>query len=66
MTILISIFALLAAVVAVVKLLIRPLNKTNKEIKEIITGIDNREGDLTRRVTITVNQEVASVGTGIK
>ena len=64
-TILISIFALLAAVVAVVKLLIRPLNKTNKEIKEIITGIDNREGDLTRRVTITVNQEVASVGTGI-
>lgn len=64
-TILISIVALLAAVVAVVKLVIRPLRKTNKEIKEIITGIDNREGDLTRRVTITVNQEVASVGTGI-
>lgn len=64
-TILISIVALLASVVAVVKLVIRPLRKTNKEIKEIIMGIDNREGDLTRRVTITVNQEVASVGTGI-
>ena len=64
-TILISIVALLAAVIAVVVLVIRPLRKTNNEIKDIITGIDNRQGDLTRRVTITVNQEVASVGTGI-
>ena len=30
-----------------------------------ISGIDNRQGDLTRRVTITNNKEVASVGGGI-
>ena len=35
------------------------------EINEIIDGIDRREGDLTRRVTIMENQEVAAVGSGI-
>lgn len=64
-TIFISIAALAVAVVAVLRWVIHPLAKTNKEIKEIISGIDNRQGDLTRRVTITSNQEVASVGGGI-
>ena len=64
-TILISMIAFAFAAVAVLRLVIRPLAKTNKEIKEIISGIDNRQGDLTRRVTITNNQEIASVGGGI-
>lgn len=64
-TILISVLALAAAVIAVLRWVIHPLVKTKKEIAEIISGIDNRQGDLTRRVTITSNQEVASVGSGI-
>ncbi|MCI6243071.1 MAG: methyl-accepting chemotaxis protein [Lachnospiraceae bacterium] len=64
-TILISIISLVATVLCVMGLVIVPLSRTNKEIKEIINGIDNREGDLTRRVTIMANQEVASVGNGI-
>ena len=64
-TILISVLALAAAVIAVLRWVIHPLVKTKKEIAEIISGIDNRQGDLTRRVTITSNQEVASVGNGI-
>lgn len=64
-TITISILALLVAVIAVLRLVIYPLIKTKKEIGEIITGIDRKEGDLTRRVTIPNNQEVAAVGTGI-
>ena len=64
-TILISIAALAATILCVLGLVIVPLSKTNKEIKEIISGIDNRQGDLTRRVTIMSNQEVASVGNGI-
>lgn len=64
-TILISIAALFSAMVAVLQWVIYPLANTNKEINEIISGIDNRQGDLTRRVTITNNKEVASVGGGI-
>ena len=64
-TILISIAALFSAMVAVLRWVIYPLTNTNREINEIISGIDNRQGDLTRRVTITNNKEVASVGGGI-
>lgn len=64
-TILISIAALFSAMVAVLWWVIYPLANTNREINEIISGIDNQQGDLTRRVTITNNKEVASVGGGI-
>ena len=64
-TILISIAALFSAMVAVLRWVIYPLANTNREMNEIISGIDNRQGDLPRRVTITNNKEVASVGGGI-
>ena len=64
-TILISIAALFSAMVAVLRWVIYPLANTNREMNEIISEIDNRQGDLTRRVTITNNKEVASVDGGI-
>lgn len=64
-TILISIVALLVALVSVFMLVIRPLDKTQKEITGIIGDIDRREGDLTKRVTVPSNTEIAAVGTGI-
>lgn len=64
-TVLISIAALFSAMVAVLRWVIYPLANTNREMNEIISEIDNRQGDLTRRVTITNNKEVASVGGGI-
>ena len=64
-TILISIAALFSAMMAVLRWVIYPLANTNREMNEIISGIDNQQGDLTRRVTITNNKEVASVGGGI-
>lgn len=63
--IIISVVALIAALISVLKLVIMPLAKTEKEITDIISDIDNREGDLTRRVTILANREVAAVGSGI-
>lgn len=42
-------------------LVIRKLNVATKEIK----GIDDRQGDLTRRITILSNDEVADLGNGI-
>ncbi len=64
-TIAVSLVSLAFAVISVLKMVIMPLTKTQKEISNIITGIDNREGDLTRRVTILANREVAEVGSGI-
>ena len=46
-------------------LVIRKLNVTTKEIKGIIKGIDDRQGDLTRRITILSNDEEADLGNGI-
>lgn len=64
-TIAVSTASLLFAVFSVLKMVIVPLSKTKNEINEIIDGIDRREGDLTKRVTIMSNQEVAAVGSGI-
>lgn len=64
-TIIISVIALLAALGSVFMLVIRPLSRTQKEITGIIGDIDRREGDLTKRVTIPSNMEIAAVGNGI-
>lgn len=64
-TIAVSMASLLFAIFSVLKMVIVPLSKTKNEINEIIDDIDRREGDLTRRVTIMENQEVAAVGSGI-
>ena len=57
MTILISIAALFSAMVAVLRWVIYPLANTNREMNEIISEIDNRQGDLTRRVTIPTTKK---------
>ena len=64
-SIIISAAALLATLICVFQLVIIPLLKTQKEITDIIEDIDKREGDLTRRVSVHANQEVAAVGNGI-
>lgn len=64
-SIIISVAALLVTLLCVFRLVIIPLLKTQKEITNIIEDIDKREGDLTRRVSVHANQEVAAVGNGI-
>lgn len=62
--ILVSIVALIIAVCIVLFRVIRPLVATQKEIESIIADIDRREGDLTKRVTIFGNDEIAALGKG--
>ena len=57
--------AMALALFSVLFKVVRPLSKTQKEITEIIKDIDNREGDLTKRVTIRSNDEIAALGNGI-
>ena len=60
-----SILSVLAAFYCVFMLVIKKLNAINHEVHDIITGIDRKEGDLTRRITIRSNDEIADLGNGI-
>ena len=64
-TIGVSVLALAFALFSVMYKVIRPLTKTKREITDIIKDIDNREGDLTKRVSILSNDEIAALGNGI-
>ncbi|NLL92873.1 MAG: methyl-accepting chemotaxis protein [Clostridiales bacterium] len=56
--------ALLATFICVIKFLIQPITRTNKEIRDIITHIDEGQGDLTKRVSIVSISEIADLGHG--
>lgn len=63
--IVICVLAIISAFYAVFVLVIRKLSVANREIHDIIKGIDNKEGDLTKRVSILSNDEIADLGSGI-
>lgn len=55
----------MVTIVVVMYKVIRPIVRTEKEISYIIEGIDDRQGDLTKRVTVVSNDEIAALGRGI-
>lgn len=60
-----SVVALLITLYGVFMLIIRKLNVANHEINDIINGIDQSQGDLTKRISILSNDEIADLGNGI-
>lgn len=64
-TIVVSVLAVLIAMYSVIKRVVTPIKKTRAELNEIINGIDKRQGDLTRRVPIVSNDEIAELAEGI-
>jgi len=60
-----SVVALLITLYGVFVLVIRKLIIANHEINDIINGIDQSQGDLTKRVSILSNDEIADLGNGI-
>ena len=63
--IIISVILIIVAIYCVMKYVIKPIIETNKDIRDIIDGIDNGEGDLTKRVRVISNDEIADLGNGI-
>ncbi len=57
----ISILAFVAALYIVLMIVLRPLDKIEREIKGIVKNIENNEGDLTRRITIMSNDEISDI-----
>lgn len=64
-TIAISIVAIIIAVLVVVRMVIKPIQSTQKQLSGIISDIDQRQGDLTKRVDIVPVEELAELGSGI-
>jgi len=63
--ILISIVASVTALFVVIRRVVRPITRAEKEISAMIVSLDAGKGDLTKRITIENNDEVADLGKGI-
>lgn len=63
--IVISTGVLIITIYVVSVLVIRKLSRANREMNDIINKIDQKQGDLTKRVTILSNDEISDLGNGI-
>ena len=63
--VILSMIALLITLYGVFILIIRKLSIANHEINDIINDLDKSQGDLTKRVSILSNDEIADLGRGI-
>jgi len=57
--------SILLAIFVVLKKIITPITNGEHELTAIINDIDERHGDLTKRITIYDNNEIAALGNGI-
>ncbi len=64
-SILICSLSIIIAVFVVLMKIIRPITNGERELTAIIKDIDERHGDLTKRITIYSNDEIAALGNGI-
>ncbi len=64
-SIIICILSIIIAVLVVLMKIIRPITNGERELTAIIKDIDERHGDLTKRITIYSNDEIAALGNGI-
>ena len=63
--IIVCLVSLVVAIMIVVNHVNKPLIAAKKELEEIISGIENEEGDLTRRIPVKSNDEIAALANGI-
>ena len=61
----ISIIAVILAIIMVSRHIIRPVLKAENELQDIIEGINRREGDLTKRITVQYEDEIGALSKGI-
>lgn len=61
----ISVIAVIIAIFMVSRHVIRPVIRAAAELRDIIDGINRREGDLTKRVTVESDDEIGALSQGI-
>lgn len=63
--IVISLVAVIIAIFIVLRYVIHPVIKAEAELEDIIESINNRQGDLTRRITVYSQDEIGRLSQGI-
>ena len=61
----ISVVAVLIAIFVVIRFVIRPVIKAESELQDIIRGISERQGDLTKRISVNSRDEIGALSSGI-
>ena len=61
----VSVLAIVFSVLIVSRFVIRPVIKAESELKDIINGINERQGDLTKRISVTSRDEIGALASGI-
>lgn len=61
----IAIFFVILAVIMTLVQIVSPIKKMLKQLDEIVDGINNNDGDLTKRVSTDSNDEIGQLGKGI-
>ena len=60
-----SALAVIMAIVMVIIKVVRPLVRTERELAAIIQSIDDKQGDLTKRITVSSKDEIGALGRGL-
>lgn len=63
--IVLSVVAVAFAIFMVLRYVIHPVIRAKNELQEIIDGINRREGDLTKRITVESEDEIGALSAGI-
>ena len=63
--VIISIVAFIASLLIILLRVVNPITGAKEEINEIISGLDAGKGDLTKRIVIKSNDEIADLSVGI-
>ena len=62
------VFTIIVVVISLINVIfkfVRPIVKMRSELGDIMEGIQNKEGDLTRRILVNREDEIAELGNGI-
>ena len=63
--ILVGILAMLGALYSVLKRILKPITRAEKDMAQMVTDLEQRKGDLTKRITVVSDDEIASLCEGI-
>lgn len=61
----IAVIAIILTIIIIQGKIVLPISKAAKELSGIIDEIDERQGDLTKRISISSNDEIGDLGNGI-
>ncbi len=63
--VIISAAAVIIAIFVVIRFVIRPVIKAESELQDIVRGINDRQGDLTKRISVNSSDEIGALSSGI-